>query len=309
MVSGQSNSHQLFRRMLAVAFLCSSSYLLAHTVNAWVADSLTLPIDSSMSKEVVGQAEPILPASEGNSQQLARDILTSGLFLLPPPPQSESATVSAGPPPPPLNVSSKIALIGVVMGIGGNERAILEEVASKKQALYRVSQHIPEVGELAVIEKDRVLFREGSREEWLDLAIVKQTASAGRFPLPEQGGWAASPVLPVVQPAPGPRSIDRAQLAQLVSNPQSYMTEARFQPHFAGNGQFDGFRVDGIRQVGVLEKAGLLNEDVLAGINGIEIRDPGKLWEVFKQLQYERRFRLNVVRQSQPLTLVVEIRG
>ena len=78
---------------------------------------------------------------------------------------------------------------------------------------------------------------------------------------------------------------------------------------FPARQKLDGFRIDGIRQVGVLEKAGLQNEDVLAGVNGAEIRDPGRLWEIFKQLQHERTVRLNVVRQSQPMTLVVEIRG
>jgi type II secretory pathway component PulC len=104
------------------------------------------------------------------------------------------------------------------------------------------------------------------------------------------------------------RILDRAQLVQLVSNPQNYFMEARFQPSFAGTGKFEGFQVEGIRQVGVLEKAGLQNRDILAAINGVEIRDPGRLWEMLKQLQNERTFRFNVVRHSQPVILTVDIR-
>lgn len=291
--------------------LCLSAYLLAHTVNAWVADSLALPVDAHAFQEPAGHAEPPLAESRKASQQFAQDILASGLFVLPPPPSvGAPSAASNAPPPAPLNVASKVSLIGIIMGIDGHERAILEELSGRKQALYRVSQRVSDVGELAAIHKDRVLFREGAQEEWLELAIAKQAASAGRFPLPEQPVRPASPALPAaLLPPSGRRAIDRAQLAQLVSTPQAYMNEARFQPHFSGNGQIDGFRVDGIRQVGVLEKAGLQNEDVLAGVNGVEIRDPGRLWDIFKQMQHERTVRLNVVRQSQPMTLVVEIRG
>jgi len=129
-------------------------------------------------------------------------------------------------------------------------------------------------------------------------------------PLPRQyQAVAEAPPPPLGQSKPAIRHVvDRAQLVQLVSSPQRYFSEARFQPHFSGNGMIDGFRVDGIRQVGVLETAGLQNNDVLGAINGVEIRDPGRLWEQFKQLQHERTVRLNVVRQSQPMTLTVEIR-
>lgn len=309
MASGLHQPQRLSSRVLATLFLCGSTYLLAHTVNAWVADSLAPPVHSSLSRQAAISLEPGEEATKDASQRFAQDILASGLFVLPAPSSSAVATASTAPPPPPLNVASKVALIGVVTGADGTERAILEDVPSRKQALYRLAQRVADVGELAAIEKDRVLFREGPQEEWLALAIVAQTASAGRFPLAAPQGEAALPAIPAAQQPPIRRSVDRAQLAQLVATPQAYMTEARFQPHFNAGGQIDGFRVDGIRQVGVLEKAGLQNEDVLAGVNGVEIRDPARLWDIFKQLQHERVVRLNVVRQSQPMTWVVEVRG
>jgi type II secretion system protein C len=300
---------KLSTRLLPVLFLGASAFLLAHSVNAVVEDSLVHPVYQAKTEEVALPSEPDSHASQRNSQQLVQEILSSGLFPVPPAPKDTtvdgSVTAPAGPP---LDVAKKVSLIGIVTGVTGNERAILEDVLNKKQVLYQMSQRIPDVGELVAIEKNRVLFRQGSQEEWLELAIVKQEAAM--VPLPRQ----FQPAAGVMQPPPtqaGPsqrRILDRAQLIQLVSNPQAYLTEARFQPHFTGSGKLDGFLVDGIRQVGVFEKAGLQNEDVLAGINGVEIRDPGRLWDAFKQLQNERTVRLNVVRQSQPVTLSVEIR-
>jgi type II secretion system protein C len=291
-------------------FVVGSSYLLAHSVNAWVAVSLLPPIESTMAMEIAGRIETDQGGRQEASRQYAQDILASGLFVMPPPPSSTARHPSAAAALPPMNVSAKLVLIGVVTGGDGSDRAILEEVATKKQALYRVAQRVADIGEIAAIEKQRVLLREGPREEWLELAIVKQTAEASRFPLATSQVAVGVPA-PVSQAAqtPGRRSIDRAQLAQLVASPENYMTEARFQPHFNATGQLDGFLVDGIRQVGVLQRAGLQNHDVLAGINGIEVRDPGRLWEVFKQLQHERVVRLNVMRESQPMTWVVEVKG
>jgi type II secretion system protein C len=300
---------KLSKRLFTALFLGVCALLLAHSVNAVVENALVHSVYQAKIEEAFVEAEPDSRASQRNSQQRVQDILSSGLFPVPPVPKYQASKRAADTPAgPPLDVAKKVALVGIVTGMTGAERAILEDLSNKKQALYQMSQRIPDVGELVAIEKNRVLFREGSQEEWLELAIVKQEAAMVPLPRQFQGTFEgiqqpSMPVTPAVR-----RVLDRAKLVQLVSNPAAYLNEARFQPHFTRTGKHDGFLVDGIRQVGVLEKAGLQNEDVLAGINGVEIRDPGRLWDVFKQLQNERTVRFNVVRQSQPMTLTVEIR-
>jgi len=307
----QSIGHKQFAQWLLPAlFLGAGALLLAHGVNAVVADAPALSVQQAEATDAVVSPVTESGAAHVNNRQLVHEILSSGLFSLPPPSQGEAlqgAAASTVPMGPPLDVAKKVALLGIVMGATGAQ-AILEELPGKKQVLYKVAQRIPDVGELAAIEKDRVLFREGGQEEWLDLAIVKQRAEMKPFPRQFLPMPDAPQPLPVPASPPGRRIVDRAQLVQLTASPQAYLNEARFQPHFGGNGQLVGFRVDGIRQVGVLEKAGLQNEDVLASVNGVEIRSPMRLWEVFKQLQHERTVRLNVVRQSQPMTLAVEVR-
>jgi len=294
-------------RLLPILFMVASAFLVAHSVNAVVEATLLHPVYQTKPDTTVPPAEPESPVPQRTHQQFVRDILSSGLFLVPSASMDiTSNRTAAGSAGPPLEVAKKVALIGIVMGGTGHERAILEDQSNKKQVLYQMSQQIPNVGELVAIEKNRVLFRQGSQEEWLELAIVKQEAAM--VPLPRQY-QAVAEAPPLGQSKPAVRRIlDRAQLVQLMSTPQNYLTEARFQPSFGRSGKLDGFRVDGIRQVGVLEKAGLQNDDVLARVNGVEIRDPGQLWDLFKQIQNERTVRLNVFRQSQPMTLTVEIR-
>ncbi|MBX3329699.1 MAG: hypothetical protein KF722_04800 [Nitrospira sp.] len=377
------------KRMLLGLFLSSSAFLLAHIVNAFVELSLEPSIPLPQPVEV-GRHVDVEPAlTMVSSRRLAEDILLSGLFPLPPNALAAlSPAAPAAPPPPPLNVWSKVSLLGVVTSLNGDARAVLEEANSKTQMLYRVGQSIQDVGELVAIEPNRVLFRDGTQEEWLNLAIIppgpstvprllgvvmgmkgderavfegaesktqalyragQSVQNMGELVAIEpsrvllrngtQEEWLNLAVIPpgartdaraqavstarpvasapvkssqtslVPRTALPRRSVDRALLEELVSDPDMFMTEARLQPHVTARGQIDGFRVDGLRRAGVLAKTGLQNEDILSRINGVELRNHELLWNMLKQLQNEETVRIDVMRSSTPVTLVVDIRS
>ncbi|MGC4098262.1 MAG: type II secretion system protein N [Nitrospira sp.] len=176
MPSSPKRSQQLPRQLFLGLFLASSALLLAHVVNAYLAQSLDPSMTLAQPVNVTGPLDANPVASKVSSRHLAENILSSGLFPLPP---NATLTFSPGapraapvPPPPPLNVWSRVKLLGVVTSMNGNERAVLEEANSKTQTLYRVGQSIQNVGELIAIEPNRVLFRDGAQEEWLYLAII-----------------------------------------------------------------------------------------------------------------------------------------
>lgn len=383
---------KLPRRIIVGLFLSSSALLLTHIVNALMAQSVDLSIQPPQLVDARGRVDVQSVDTRGSGRRLAEDILTSGLFPLPP---NAAATLSGQVPAasvplpaPPLNVWSKVSLLGVVTSLSGNERAILEDAGSKTQTIYRVGQSIQDVGELVAIEPNRVLFRSGTQEEWLSLAIIPPEPStvprllgvvmgmkgderavfegresktqalyragqsvqnmgelvaiepsrvlfrngtqeewlnlaiipagapAGPHPqvVPAVSPVASVPVKPSQTPFVSPtslprRAVDRALLEELVSDPDMFMTEARLQPHVTARGQIDGFRVDGLRRAGVLAKTGLQNEDILSRINGVELRDPELLWNMLKQMQNEQTVRMDVLRSSTPVTLIVDIRS
>lgn len=311
---------KLPRRIALGLFLSGSALLLAHIVNALMAQSVDLSIQSPQSVDTREGVEVQSVDTRGSGRRLAEDILTSGLFPLPP----NAAAILSGQVPtasgplaaPPLNVSSKVSLLGVVTSLNGNERAVLEDAGNKTQTIYRVGQSIQDVGELVAIEPSRVLFRSGTQEEWLNLAIIQAGAPAGPHPqvVPAVSPVASAPVKPArtslaPRTALPRRAVDRALLEELVSDPDMFMTEARLQPHVTALGQIVGFRVDGLRRTGVLAKTGLQNEDILSRINGVELRDSELLWNMLKQMQNEQTVRLDVLRSSTPVTLVVDIRS
>ena len=290
------------KRVAIGAYLAIGAFLLAHTVNAFVADALRPPPIQ------VSAVDSIAPSgSQAESPRaLANAIVTSGLFPFPP---GAGDSLTAGQvteaPAPPLEVAKKVALIGTVFGQQGGIMAILEELSTKKQSLYRMGEQIPAVGALSAIEKNRVLFREGKQEEWLDLALTQ-------LPHPLLSGLPATatsaPSTRVPHPsAPQRRILDRREIDAALADTTRLLTQAQAAPYLI-DGKLDGFRLYSVMPLGFFDKIGLQSNDLLQRINGVEIRDPGMLLSLFQQLHNERTVRVDIVRNTQRQILTYEIR-
>ena len=180
---------------------------------------------------------------------LADAIVASGLFPLPPGAGDSLASGQAAEPvAPPLDVAKKVALIGTVFGQQGGIMAILEDLPTKKQSLYRMGEQIPTVGALSAIEKNRVLFREGKQEEWLDLALTQ-------LPHPLLSGVPATATsAPVPHPsAPQRRILDRREIDAALADTTRLLTQAQAVPYLT-DGKLDGFRLYSVMPLGLLRQ-------------------------------------------------------
>lgn len=285
------------RRATLAAYLSVLAFVIAHSANALVADTLYLPPDR-VPPASTGSPEPA--ASSPPPAQSAKAILQSGLFILPPGSSTETSE-SAPPAPPaqPLDVAKKVALSGTVLGKQGGVMAVLEDLASKKQSLYRLGETVPTVGALAAIEKNRVLFREDTREEWLELDTIHTL----------RGGAPAAAIPVSVPPPAGPqrRVLDRRELDAALADTTRLLMQAQAVPYLT-DGKLDGFRLYNVMPLGFFDKIGLHTHDVLQRINGVELRDPGMLLSLFQQLRHERTIRVDLVRNAQRQTLTYDIR-
>jgi general secretion pathway protein C len=290
------------KRVVIGAYLSLGAFLLAHTVNAFVADALQPPL---IQVSAVNSITPSEPQAE-SFRALADVIVASGLFPLPPGAGDSSASAQAHESvAPPLEVAKKVALIGTVFGQQGGIMAILEDLPTKTQRLYRMGEQIPAVGALSAIEKNRVLFRVGTQEEWLNLALTQQLQSSAA-----QGVATSAPVPrpSVPQPSASQRRIlDRREVDAALADTTRLITQAQAAPYLT-DGKLDGFRLYSVMPLGFFDKIGLQNNDLLQRINGVEIRDPGMLLSLFQQLRNERNVRVDIVRNTQRQTLVYEIR-
>src|SRR5262245_27021127 len=292
------------RRVIIAGYVASIAFLLAHTVNAFVSHTLT-----TITTAITSEPPRTGLTSSQNSKALARSVLTSGLFPIP---ENAQLIAEGGRPTPPrlppLNVASKVSLLGTVENESSDGIAILEEIPSKRQVLYRLQQTVPGVGTIVQIEKDRVLFRQGAQEEWL--AVALERLAPGFEPR-----ISASLAPPTFVPSPkkvlpvstnGKKTVDRQVLIDAVNNSTRLYLDA--EPiAYLENGRAQGIKLNVVNFFGFFGKLGLQSGDVLKRINGLEIEDPMKLPSLVEKLKDERSLRLDIVRNGTPRTLSYEI--
>ncbi len=290
------------RRTIGAAYLVLTAFIIAHTTKSFLAAALDTPPEPPQGS---GSAPELLNAADPTaSKQGVEDILTSGLFELPPTFQllknGELVPAAApAPPPPPIEAARKVAFLGSVHSADRGELAIVEDLASKAQEIYRVGMQIPNVGTLHSVERDRIQFKNGPSEEWLPLAALHhQTGDGGIIPASQPTQARAAPTRQV---------LDRREVTAALNDPTRLMTHAQAVP-FLTDGKLDGFRLYNVRPAGFFDKIGLQTNDLVQRINGVEIRDPGMLLSLFQQLRNENTVRVDLVRNTQRQTLTYEIR-
>lgn len=293
-------SAQQVRRISILVCVAVSGFLIAHSINAFIADALYLAPENSAQSSGTGPARPVSFAPT----RYADDIRSSGLFLLPATPQEvRSQGEQAGTAVrASLGAAAQIRLIGIVMGDKRGVFAIVEEQASKKQALYRLHEQIPGLGEVADIQRDGMLIRQGNLEEWLELGLTERPAIPGN-----NATVSPSTPSPQVPGAPLRKVIDRREVELAMNDLPKLMTQARAMPHMV-NGAVNGFRIDYMAPASFYEKIGIQTGDILQRVNGVDIRDPGTMLNLLQQLKSERVVKLDMVRNNQPSTVTYELR-
>ena len=286
------------RRGIIFAYILCGTFLVAHIINAVIAEALSVPSGSVRpSSETAREDE-----AKASATAMIESIQKSGLFPLPPDPVSVSATGAGAPPPPrvPLNLASKLKLLGVVMGDHEGVSAIVEELSSKRQLFFRLHDHIPDIGEISQIRRDGMVVRQGDQQELLELAAA-QIEKPPAAPAPGASAVTQTPA------SPTRTVLDRRVVEQAMDDLPKLLSQARAVPNLV-NGSMNGFRLDYIAPSSFYEKIGLKYGDVLQQVNGVDIRDPSTILTLFQQLRNERAVKLDVLRNNLRTTMNFEIR-
>lgn len=286
------------RRVLIGSYLLAATFLVAHTINAVIAEALLVPVGPASPRPVAAVDQP----TNRSAMSLADHVRTSGLFPLPPDPVATATDTSSAPGPArqPLNLAAKMKLLGVVIGERGGVSAIVEMLASKQQMFFRLHDQIPDAGEVADIRREGIVVRQGSQQELLELIAGTEQPTAAARPV-------AMTAATAVPGTPIRKTLDRREVEQAIGDLPKLLSQARAVPVMV-NGAMSGFRMDYIAPASFYEKIGLLYGDVLKQVNGVEIRDPGTMLTLFQQLRNESTVKLDVLRSNQRTTLTYDIR-
>jgi general secretion pathway protein C len=183
--------------------------------------------------------------------------------------------------------------------------AIIEDLAARRQALYRVGDSILDAATLARVEWNRVVLERNGDEEVLELASARGPATSATGALGAVGAAAAGER--IRKTADDKFVIDRRELERTVANLNEVFTQARAVPYFQ-DGKTVGFRVFAIKPGSVFEKIGLQNGDIINRVNGVEINDPTKAISLFTELQNEGHIALDLQRNNATKSFSYEIR-
>lgn len=286
------------RRAIILVLVLGVTFLIAHTINAVIAEALFVPSEVALPRAVDHDS-----SATRSPSALAEQVRMSGLFPLPPDPivseDGMSGGIGGAPMRQPLNLASKVKLLGVVMGDRGGVSAIIEELGSKRQLFFRLHDQIPDIGEIAEIQRNGILVRQGNQQEFLPLSTglegppAAQVVSTGP-PAVVAGGQIK-------------KVLDRREVEQALNDLPKLLSQARAAPVLT-NGAISGFRLDYIAPTSFYEKIGLRYGDVLKQVNGVEIKDPGTMLSLFQQLRNEKSVKLDILRNNQRTTMMFDIR-
>lgn len=301
---------QNVRRVGLLLCLGVSGLLVAHTINAFVADALYIIPDRTRGSgsDASGGAPSIAAYTP---TQAMEHIRSSGLFQLPPTPESGASGLtpsgrrgSGGPVVrASLGLAARLRLLGTVLGDERGVFAIVEELASKQQSLYHLHDSVLDLGEVTEIRRNGIVIRQGNVEELLELAISEGqavlTGAAGAVPTPQKTVTAPS--------APLHKVVDRREVEQAMNDLPKLLSQARAVPNTV-NGAINGFRLDYIAPASFYEKIGVQAGDVLQRVNGVDIRDPSTMLNLLQQLKNEQTVKLDLVRNNQRSTITYDLR-
>ena len=298
-------SPQRARRIGLFLCLVGGGLLIAHSINAFVAEALyvipTHPVGS-----VDDRATGSTLLASYSPTQAVEDVRSSGLFLLPAAPQGgltnsdRRGGASGAPVRASFGLAARIRVLGIVFG--DQRFAIIEELASKQQMLYRVHDQVLDLGEVSEIRRNGILVRQGDLEELLELALLDNPAVQGG-----SAGTAQAAAQTQTAGVPLRKVLDRREVEQAMSDLPKLLSQARAGPHMV-NGTINGFRLDYVAPTSFYEKIGVQAGDVLQRVNGVDIRDPSTMLNLLQQLKNEQIVKLDVLRNNQRSTITYELR-
>lgn len=187
----------------------------------------------------------------------------------------------------------------VLMGtvIGAHPYAVILDAVSKKQEFYRVKAEVSSGWHIHKIDKNKVVLKKGEREEYLEIKSIE--TEAGQM---EGGGN-----LKQKQEVRNSVRLSPPEVESALSDLNRVMTQARVIPNIV-EGKTSGYKIFNIVPNSIYTKIGIMNNDIIERVNGVEINSPDMVYKLFQQMRNESRIGLDLKRGEEKKSIVVEIR-
>jgi type II secretion system protein C len=197
-----------------------------------------------------------------------------------------------------------LRLLGTVVDEKGASYAIVENLATKAQDIYRVGDAVGEV-RIDSIEQNKIVVMNVGVRETLSIALT-----ASNVPVTTVASQAAPPAELVKVPAAevvrvvsgSERQINTRASAQSYNQAAQFLSKLQVSPHVT-DGQPDGLRVSGVGDSAMAQLVGLRDGDVIRAINGHPISNERKASEVLRTARKIGHARIELMRGQERRSL------
>lgn len=194
--------------------------------------------------------------------------------------------------------TSSFRLKGTVILSSGRGYAILEDLATSAQRLYKLGDKVGNF-RLVSIKWRKVVLRSSGGEKVL-VMVSPQAPDIGSVQKEEKDKK-------VKQIAENKRIISRSFVQDAAANANEILTQLRIKPHFV-NEISEGYWIGNIQPGSIVEEMGFRNGDIIKKINGEAVDSPEKILQVYQEIQKTGAVVVDVERDSRTETLTYEIR-
>lgn len=210
-------------------------------------------------------------------------------FIPPAPPLEERAET-----PLPQEAAPLLKLIGTTTG--AYPYVVIINPANNTQELYKISGDVGNGWLIHEIGKDTVVLKKGNIKEIIEAKFVETE------PLKQKEAGRRKDI---VSTGKGVR-LDQREVEMTLSDLNKVMTQARVVPNMI-EGKTSGYRIFNIIPQSIYTKMGLMNNDIVERVNGVEIKSPDTLYQLFHQIKNERKITLDLSRGGKRESINIEI--
>lgn len=249
-----------------------------------------------------GGASRHVPSAEDYAAIQGRNLFSSKNLL----PGEETPGGPQDPGGPPTKTTLPFTLVGTII-LQDELRSIgtIEDKSASMVYPVRVDDEIPQKARILKVEARKVIFLNtaSNRREYVDLP-EEMSAVNPRITLgaPSGGGGGG-----IEQLSPNQFFVNRGEVDRALADLNNILTQARAVPNFE-NGLPAGYKLFQIVPGSIYDKLGLRNGDVIAGMDGQPVNDPGKAFEALGRLKETNHLELSIKRDGKTSNFSYDIR-
>ncbi|MEE4264462.1 MAG: type II secretion system protein N [Desulfobacteraceae bacterium] len=195
----------------------------------------------------------------------------------------------------------KLKLWGTVTCKNSASYAVIEDLTTRRQNLYRIGDSFQEVTVKKIYRDKIILIVNGSNEI---LTMEKPVARKRRFQTGQKK--TRSPRLPVSY-----RSrrimIDRKRLESTIESSGQLRNQANLRPYIRA-GRPDGIAISRIKPNSIFRRMRLRNGDIITGVNGRSVESVEDVIAIFENLTVASGMQVDITRRRQKQRLDYQIK-